>query len=103
MPIPQKSMDTNILSYGFGSQKTDTGLIRIEGIFKGSPADRAGLKLGDEIVKIRNEANSELTYEDLFALIKSKDNLTIKLLVKHNNREKEVVLKKAMLLPEIKQ
>jgi len=99
-PIDSRKMATNIFSYGFGSGKDKTGKIRIYTIFKGSPADLSGLVVGDEIRKIYNQTNIELTYEELLNLLDSENDQTIKLLISNHTGEREVVLNKTMLLPE---
>jgi C-terminal processing protease CtpA/Prc len=102
MPNTGMVMNTNVFSYGFGVRgKDEAGRIYICAIFEGSPAERAGLEVGDEIKKIYSNSNMELTYKDLLNLIKSEENQTIKLLISGQTGEREVVLNKAMLLPEV--
>lgn len=102
MPNTGMVMNTNVFSYGFGVLgKDEAGRIYICAIFEGSPAERAGLEVGDEIKKIYSNSNMELTYKDLLNLIKSEENQTIKLLISGQTGEREVVLNKAMLLPEV--
>ena len=102
VPIPSDKMSDNILAYGFGSQKDDAGKIHITGIIEGSPADLAGLKTGDEIEEIHNAENRELSYEESVNLIASGDNRQIKLFIRDRDGKREVVLNKALLLPDVK-
>jgi predicted aspartyl protease len=84
IPIKDKPFETNILTFGFMAQTGADGKRYIVGIYEGSPAEKNGLKVGDQVI-------SE-TYE------KSD---TVHIVVNNENGEKEIVFKSAMLLPEI--
>jgi len=99
-PIAGKQMQTNIFSYGFGSEKRDDDKIFVSGVIRGSSADLAGLKVGDEIVRIYNNENQELAYEDFISLMSSKDNQLVKLVIRSQDHQRDVTLNKAMVLPE---
>jgi len=98
IPDTQKKWENNIFSYGFSIRKNKAGMIQVMGIWEGSPADLAGLLVGDEIVKVYNEVNSEIPFDKSIELIFSEKNNTLKLLVKNSQGEREVVLNKAKLL-----
>jgi predicted aspartyl protease len=79
-----KPFETNISSFGFTPQYDANGKLYIVGIWDGSPAEKNGLKVGDQIIRLTYEGPDKAD-----------------LVVKNKNGEKEISLKAAMLLPEI--
>lgn len=55
------------------SKNNETGNILIVSVFKGSPADLAGLLAGDEIIAINNEKVNDYTVEEFSQYIKTSD------------------------------
>lgn len=100
IPDTQKKWENNIFSYGFSIRKNQAGMYQVMGVWEGSPADLAGLQIGDEIIKIYNEVNSEIPFDKLIEFILSEKDYTLKLLVKNNQGEREVRLNKAKLLSD---
>jgi predicted aspartyl protease len=82
----RKPFATNISSFGYVPQYDANGKLLIVGIWEGSPAEKNGLKVGDQIIR--------QTYEEPD---------TVHLVIKNENgkSEKEIMLKSAVLLPEI--
>ncbi len=80
----RKPFETNILSFGFTPQYGADGKLYIVGIWEGSPAEKNGLKVGDQIIR--------LTYE-------GPDRAD--LVIQNENGEKEIPLKAAPLLPAL--
>ena len=99
LPLKDKIMDKNIYAYGFTIGEGVDGQIQVTGIWKGSAADRAGLRIGDVI--LRMDANDEFraSYEECKRLMDESN--TIHLLVQRGSREKEININKAPLLPEV--
>ena len=78
--------------YGMGAavyQKKE-GLVTIEEVYENSPAEKAGLKKGDQYLKINGEDVTKLTSEEISKKIKGKEGKTIALTVKRKNKEVEV-------------
>jgi predicted aspartyl protease len=95
-----KPFKTNIYSYGFMAKRDQNGKVRIIGIWEGSPAESNGLKIGDEIINM-NVNGKDVTFEKIVPYIVSDQDDTLCLQVVNSLGKREVVLKKANLLPEI--
>jgi len=67
--------------------------------FKGTPAEQAGLKSGDKIVKIEDVFTQDITIEEAVKIIKGKPGTTVKLLIQRKDwvEPKEFVLKRATI------
>jgi C-terminal processing protease CtpA/Prc len=63
MPNEHQKMATNLFAYGFGAGREADGRIRIVTIWEGSPADRSGLKVGEEIIRMTDGA-SDISLEE---------------------------------------
>lgn len=50
-----------IFSYGFGFDKNERGMVKVKGIWPGSPGANAGIELGDEIVSINSTGTDNLS------------------------------------------
>lgn len=70
---------------GVSVSKVDNS-IEIVAIFKDSPADKAGLKPGDKIIKVNNKDVSGMELDDVVKLIKNKKKVNI--IVKRDNKER---------------
>lgn len=67
--------------------------------FKGTPADNAGLKAGDKILKVGDTLTQELSIEEAVALIKGPRSTEVKLLIQRKDWQepKEFVLKRDVI------
>lgn len=84
---------------GVSVSKIDNS-IEIVAIFKDSPADKAGLKPGDKIIKVNNKDVSGMELDDVVKLIKNKKKVSI--IVKRDNKEKEITLKQnTVVIPSV--
>ena len=84
---------------GVSVSKIDNS-IEIVAIFKDSPADKAGLKPGDKIIKVNNKDVSGMELDDVVKLIKNKKKVNI--IVKRDNKEKEITLKQnTVVIPSV--
>ena len=74
--------------YGIGAEiyRTQNKNITVNKVYKNSPSEKAGLKKGDEIIKINNKELKEKTTEEVSKLIKSKKSQTITLTIKRENK-----------------
>jgi hypothetical protein len=98
VPYEDAKFVENLFSFGVSLSRGDNDSIIVEGLWTGGPADKAGIKIGDEIV----ESDSMLLSGDnIFKtrqLIKNEDVKEVKLLVKDKEGQREVILHKAMIL-----
>ena len=80
---------------GIGARirKIDSALVLYE-VFEGSPAMKAGLKIGDEIIKVDDHILKNESSYDLSKLLKGLSGTTVKIAVKRNNKELQVELKR---------
>ncbi len=86
--------------YGIGVEisKMESG-IQIVTVFKGGPADKAGLEVGDIIVKVNNKSVTESSAEEVSNIIKGgeKENIKISVLRGGITLDKEVGRKKVSI------
>ena len=73
-------------------QKQSGELIVVE-VFKDSPADKAGLKENDTIIKIDGVDYSEKTTTEMSEYIKENENKTITLTIKRDDKEQDIKIK----------
>lgn len=59
----------------------------ISTVFKGSPAEKAGLLVGDIILKVNDKSTYNLSLDEVAALVKGKIGTEVTLLIKRNNEE----------------
>lgn len=101
-PSNNEPFKTNFLSFGFYPQKDKDGKVKIIGIFEGSPAEKAGLKVGDEVVSFSfNGINT--AYENIGSYMSSDSNqdAILCMQVVNSSGKREVILKKDNFLPEL--
>lgn len=81
--------ELNGFFYGMGAAvyQEQGKLVTISEVYKNSPAEKAGLKKGDEYLKINNEDVTNLTAEQISKKIKGKEGKTFKLTVKREGKE----------------
>ena len=76
------------------SKDEDTGNVLIISVFKNSPASNAGLKSGDQIVKIDNFLTADFDISEFTKLIKESKKSKFKLTVLRDEKEIEVILER---------
>lgn len=74
-----------------------TGNVLVVSVFKNSPAEIAGLRSGDQIVKIDNLLTSNCEIEAFTKLIKESDKKSFKLTILRENEEIEVTLERKIV------
>lgn len=68
---------------GIGSLiRKDSNYVRIAEPYKGSPADRAGLQIGDKILSINGENAEGFSIDDVSSRLRGEPNTTVKLTIK---------------------
>jgi carboxyl-terminal processing protease len=70
-----------------------SGSVYISDPYKGFPADQAGLKAGDRIVKLNGESTKGKNVEDVSALLKGQAGTTLEMEVERKGVEKPVAVK----------
>ncbi len=84
--------------------RQDSNFVIIAEPYKGSPADRAGLKIGDRIVAIDGESAEGMTTSDVSARLKGEPNTTVKIEVEKlvgGNREEVKIRRERIVIPSI--
>lgn len=72
---------------------TDHGLLRVISPIAGTPADKAGLKPGDLIIKVNDKLIQDMSVSEAIDQIKGKPNTTVVLTVLRKDDQKPSVLK----------
>lgn len=67
--------------------------LRIRKVLEGSPAQEAGLQVGDELVMVDDHPSSKHTLEELKRLFEHEVGRTLRLRIRRAGRELEVKLK----------
>lgn len=108
--IPESEMDNfNFMTTGqyggVGSLIRQSGdYIVISEIYKGFPADKAGLKAGDLIMEIDGKPTKGLTTTQVSELMKGEPNSEIKITVQRHNHEKyltKTIVRKEISIPSV--
>ncbi len=101
----EEPFKTNITSCGIFPKKDEDGKIKIIGLVEGSPAQKKGLKVGDEITGFRVDGTAGK--EDIMryflddAVIDNENKALTLQITRKSGKQREVVLKKDKLLPVI--
>jgi len=85
---------------GLGIQVTKdekTGNVLIVSVFKNSPAEIAGLRSEDQILKIDDLSTSKIEINEFTKLIKESNKKSFKLTILRDNKEIEVILERKMV------
>ena len=98
-PFEKLEIKTNEYSYGLKLHRKE-GKIIIQGVWVGSPADRAGLELGDEILRINGIPVDSMSIKEIEDLLDRSESLELSVLKPGKNQEIVMTLKKDWLLPE---
>lgn len=66
--------------------------IKIISPIKNTPADRAGVRAGDEIIKIENETTSNMSLERAVDMMRGKKDTDVEITILRNREEKDLIL-----------
>jgi predicted aspartyl protease len=91
---------SNIFSCGVGLKKGTDGRTIVQGFWEGSPADRASLAVGTEIVEINDKTTSDLSLAQINYILEDDRVKTIKFLIRAEGRNKKVELAKEKIFKE---
>jgi len=100
--IPQSGfpIPTNEFSTGLQFHLNDGGMISVRGVWTGSPADKAGVAPGDEIVALNGKTLSGSNLIDLLHRLHDDGIREIEIEIKNAEGRRVLQLKKEKLLPE---
>jgi len=102
LPLDNMQFKHNMFSTGLALEKDDDNRTVVKGFWEGSPADKSGIQVGDEIIEINSINISELALFEISSILKNDAVSAIELLINSEQGEKRVTLKKETLLPELK-
>ena len=90
---------------GIGASiRQDSNLVRIAEPYKGSPADKAGLKIGDKIVEIEGKSAVGMTSSDVSNILRGEPNTTVKLTVEQvadGKRKQHKIRRERISIPSV--
>jgi predicted aspartyl protease len=92
------SFPDNRFGLGIAAIKSDSGIYKIVGIWETSPADKAGLSIGDEIIEINSIKSQNISYVQYHRMLDDEKLEDFRLLVKNKQGIKTIELKKEILL-----
>lgn len=101
-PIEGEDMETNVKSYGLHTSDKDSNGIFVDGLWEGSPADIAGINPGDQIMEVNGKDVMTCTEQEINDAFRDKQTDEIELLIRGEEGDRRLTLKKAFLLPEAK-
>lgn len=71
-------------------------------VYHNSPAEKAGISIGDKILKINDKDISNKNMDELELILKGEPNTNVSLLIEHNGTRKNLNIKRAMIeVPDI--
>lgn len=91
---------SDIFSCGVALKKDQDGRTIVQGLWEGSPADRASLAVGTEIVEINGKKASDLSLVQINSILEDDRIKTIKLLIRAEGKNKKMELVKKMTFEE---
>jgi C-terminal processing protease CtpA/Prc len=100
IPQSRSPIPTNDFSTGLQLHLNDGGKISVRGVWTGSPADKAGVASGDEIVALNGKTLSGSNLVDLLHRLHDDGIREIEIEIKTAEGQRVLQLKKEKLLPE---
>lgn len=95
----QISEDGRLLtSVGMEGSRDNRGNFRVDGVFKGAPADTAGIHTGDLIVQINGKLVKNMSDSELAAVLSGFNSGTSKIKILSPSGSKDVVLRRATVV-----
>ncbi len=99
IPYGKVKLASNFFSTGIKLSKTPENKTLVEAIWKGSPAEQAGLPLKSEVISLNSRALKNMSINDINQILNNDRIAAIELVYRDGYREKKILLKKAPLLP----
>lgn len=91
-------LESDMLSAGLRPDLAEDGDVVVKGIWEGSPADNAGIELGDRILSFSGRKISSANLIDLIDLLEDDETESVTLVIERESGAEEVSLTKTMLL-----
>jgi predicted aspartyl protease len=101
VPKENTALRTNIFTIGLSLRKSSVNKTYIQGLWEGSPADKALLEVEDEIIEINAKKTSDLSLREIYSVLEDNAVQNIRLKIKDQNNVKIIDLQKEMLFPVI--
>jgi carboxyl-terminal processing protease len=79
--------------------RADSKLVEIVQVFSGSPAEKAGVRKGDLVLKVNGEDVTGLTTEELVTKIKGPEGTTVNIVFLRNGVETPISIVRAKIIP----
>jgi hypothetical protein len=102
LPYGDSEFKKNLFSTGLGLVKDESDRTLVQGFWEGSPADKGGIQLIDEVLEINSRGTKDLTLREINKILENDMIETVELLIRGPQGEKKLALRKEMLFPEIK-
>ncbi len=85
--------------YGIGAQiyQTDDEYVTISRVFKKSPAEKAGLQIGDKFVSIDGESMKGKTPTEVSTILRSSESSKATIVIKRGEEEKTIEVEKSVV------
>ncbi len=100
IPHEGAGLEGDFLSAGIRPDVSGGSEIVVKGIWEGSPADRAGIELGDRILSFDSRELTPARLIELINLLEDDAAESVTLKISHDGEVREVTLVKAMLFEE---
>jgi hypothetical protein len=101
VPIGKVDMKDNVFSTGMRIVKTADGRVSVVGFWEGSPAEMAGIELGDELLTLNSQRTDQMTLAEMVEVLRDETVEIVDLLVRRDDQELEFSLEKKTLLPPV--
>ena len=98
IPYEEARVENNVFSAGLRPDVSEEGAIIVKGVWEGSPADRAGIEVGDRIVSFDSREVTPANLIDLIRLLRDEAVQSVTLGIVQDDTPRKVKLDKTMLL-----
>lgn len=98
VPYEDASFVKDLFSFGLNLAKGDNNAIIVDGLWTGGPSDRAGIKVGEEIIACNGKPFNGDAIFQLRRLISDEKVTEVRLVLKNEGARREVLLRKETLL-----
>jgi hypothetical protein len=99
-PFEDMYFKNNLFSIGI-SIKREADKSIVKGFWKGSPTEKSGIQIGDEVLEINSRPSSDYTQGEKDSLFNDDSVTELEFLIKSGDNEKRLKLRKQFLLPQI--
>lgn len=82
---------------GVGLQQLSTGQKHISTVYEGGPAEKAGIQVGDIILKVENKDVTSMSLNDIVKLMRGEENTNVTLVISRNGIEKTFTMTRAII------